>query len=72
GEETFLPRLEVIQIAAGDLSAVIDFPAVGSLDELSDLLADSRIEKVVHAGRQDMELFYAHTGQVPAPIFDTQ
>lgn len=72
GEETFLPRLELIQIAAGDLSAVIDFPAVGSLDELSDLLADSRIEKVVHAGRQDMELFYAHTGQVPAPIFDTQ
>ena len=72
GEESFVPRLELIQVAAGDLCAVIDFPAVGSLDGLSELLHDTRIEKVVHAGRQDLELFYAYTGHVPTPIFDTQ
>jgi ribonuclease D len=72
GEDSFVPRLELIQVAAGNLSAAIDFPAVGSLDDFGTLLADPAIEKVVHAGRQDLELFYAHTGQVPAPIFDTQ
>jgi ribonuclease D len=72
GEDSFVPRLELIQVAAGNLSAAIDFPAVGSLDDFGALLADPAIEKVVHAGRQDLELFYAHTGQVPAPIFDTQ
>ncbi|MEP6888114.1 MAG: ribonuclease D [Nitrospirales bacterium] len=72
GEDSFVPRLELIQVAAGDLSAAIDFPAVGSLDDFGSLLADPAIEKIVHAGRQDLELFYAHTGHVPTPIFDTQ
>lgn len=72
GEDSFVPRLELIQVAAGDLSAAIDFPAVGTLDDFGSLLADPSIEKVVHAGRQDLELFYAHTGHVPTPIFDTQ
>ncbi|MBM4124337.1 MAG: ribonuclease D, partial [Nitrospira sp.] len=72
GEESFIPRLELIQVASGDLCAVIDFPAIGSLDSFADLLHNPSIEKVVHAGRQDLELFHAHTGQVPGPIFDTQ
>jgi ribonuclease D len=72
GEDTFVPRLELIQISAGPLSAVVDFPAVGSLEAFGDVLADPRIEKVVHAGRQDLELFYAHTRVVPTPVFDTQ
>ena len=67
GEDSFVPRLELIQVAAGPLSAVINFPAVGSLDDFGVLLADALIEKVVHAGRQDLELFYTHTGKVPAP-----
>ncbi|MBI5410581.1 MAG: ribonuclease D [Nitrospirae bacterium] len=72
GEDSFVPRLELIQVAAEGLCAAIDFPAIGSLDHFADLLHDPQIEKVVHAGRQDLELFYTHTGQVPAPIFDTQ
>jgi ribonuclease D len=72
GEESYVPRLELIQISTGDVSAVIDVPAVGVLDDLGELVSDPRVEKVMHAGRQDMELFYAHTGAVAAPIFDTQ
>jgi len=72
GEDTFVPKLELIQILGGSHSAVVDFPAIGSLDGLADLLADPRVEKIVHAGRQDLELFYAHTGLVPQSIFDTQ
>jgi len=72
GEDSFVPRLELIQVAAEGLCAVIDFPAIGSLDSFADLLHDQEIEKVVHAGRQDLELFYSHTGRIPGPIFDTQ
>ena len=72
GEDTFVPRLELIQISAGALSAVVDFPAVGSLGAFGEVLGDPRIEKVVHAGRQDLELFHAHTHVVPTPVFDTQ
>lgn len=72
GEDSFVPRLELIQVAVEDLSAVIDVPAVGSLDCFREVLANPQIEKVVHAGKQDLELLHALFGQVPAPVFDTQ
>lgn len=72
GEDRFMPRLELIQIAVGDTCVVVDVPAIGSLDGLGEILADPTIEKIFHAGRQDLELLAAHTGQVPAPFFDTQ
>lgn len=72
GEDSFVARLELIQVAAEDLVAVIDVPAVGSLECFAEILRDRRIEKIVHAGQQDLELFHVHAGEVPAPIFDTQ
>lgn len=72
GEDSFVARLELIQVAAEDLAAIIDVPAVGSLECFAEMLCDRRIEKVVHAGQQDLELFHIHAGEVPVPIFDTQ
>ena len=75
GEETFIPRLELIQVATATTAAVIDFPAVqasGSLDAFWELICDAKIEKIVHAGRQDLDLFATHAGQIPKPFFDTQ
>ena len=75
GEETFVPKLELIQVATEHTAAIIDFPAVlagGALDEFWAIVCDSRIEKVVHAGRQDLDLFAVHAGQIPKPFFDTQ
>jgi ribonuclease D len=75
GEDTFIPRLELIQVATTATAAVIDFPAVqanGSLDVFWELICDPKIEKVVHAGRQDLDLFALHAGQIPKPFFDTQ
>ncbi len=75
GEDTFIPRLELIQVATADTAAVIDFPAVqanGSLDVFWELVCDPKIEKIVHAGRQDLDLFATHAGQIPKPFFDTQ
>ncbi len=75
GEDTFVPRLELIQVATATTAAVIDFPAVqasGSLDVFWELIGDAKIEKIVHAGRQDLDLFAIHAGQIPKPFFDTQ
>ena len=75
GEDTFIPRLELIQVATASTAAVIDFPAVqagGSLDVFWELICDLKIEKIVHAGRQDLDLFALHAGQIPKPFFDTQ
>lgn len=75
GEDSFVPKLELIQVASQDISAVIDFPAVqadGSLARFWELLCDPGIEKVVHAGRQDLDLFAIHAGRIPKPFFDTQ
>ena len=75
GEDTFIPRLELIQVATASTAAVIDFPAVqasGSLDVFWELVCDPKIEKIVHAGRQDLDLFATHAGQIPKPFFDTQ
>lgn len=72
GEDRFTPRLELIQVAVGDTCAVVDVPALDSLDALGEILADPTIEKVLHAGRQDLELLATHTGQMPTPFFDTQ
>ncbi len=75
GEEHFIPRLELIQVASEGVGAVIDFPAVqetASIVRFWEILCDARIEKVLHAGRQDLELFAHHAGRLPKPFFDTQ
>lgn len=75
GEDSFVPKLELIQVAAHDIAAVIDFPAIqahGSLDPFWELICDPQVEKIVHAGRQDLDLFALHAGQIPKPFFDTQ
>lgn len=75
GEDSFVPKLELIQVATAEVSAVIDFPAVqsdGSLRAFWDVVCSPEVEKVVHAGRQDLDLFALHAGEIPKPFFDTQ
>ncbi|MCS6897985.1 MAG: ribonuclease D [Nitrospira sp.] len=75
GEDSFVPKLELIQVATDDVAAVIDFPAVRSgnaLDFFWEILCDPAVQKVVHAGRQDLDLFAIHAGRIPKPFFDTQ
>jgi ribonuclease D len=74
-ERTYLPVLEIIQVAAdgGRFIALIDFPAVGSnLDPLCDLLLNPEILKIFHAGTQDMEILTSILGEIPPSIYDTQ
>ncbi|MEO1191793.1 MAG: ribonuclease D [Pseudomonadota bacterium] len=72
-EQTYYPRLCLVQIAGPEEAVVVDALAEGlSLEPLRPLLADRAITKVFHAGRQDLEIFFNLFGFVPAPLFDTQ
>ena len=72
-ESTFWPILCLVQMATEDESAILDPMAKGiDLAPLFRLLQNQKVLKVFHAGRQDLEIFHHMTGEVPAPIFDTQ
>jgi len=72
-ENTFWPVLCLVQLAGPKDAAAIDTLAPRlDLTPLYELLADEKVLKVFHAGRQDLEIFYHRTGHVPHPVFDTQ
>jgi ribonuclease D len=74
-ERTFYAKLCLIQISGPDKNAVgIDVLSLEKLDlsPLWDLMHDSRILKVFHAARQDIEIILQLSGHVPFPLFDTQ
>jgi len=72
-DRTYWPRLCLVQIAGPDEAGAIDTMARDlDLQPLYDLMADHDVLKVFHAGRQDVEIFYHRTGNIPEPLFDTQ
>lgn len=71
-ERTYSARLCLVQVASREHMAVIDPLALDSLAPLSTLLHDARMRKVLHAARQDLEVFNDLERRVPAPVFDTQ
>src|SRR5487761_768282 len=72
-ERTYWPILCLVQVAGPEGAAAIDALAPGiDLAPLFALMADPAILKVFHAARQDVEIFVNLTGEVPAPLFDTQ
>ncbi len=72
-EQTFWPKLCLIQMATGDTEVLIDSLAPGlDLKPFFDLMIDERVLKVFHSARQDIEIVHHLAGVVPHPIFDTQ
>lgn len=71
-EKTYFARLCLIQIAAEQQIIIIDPLAIDELGPFLELLYNPDILKILHAGRQDLELFYDLQGSVPEPVFDTQ
>src|SRR5262245_2251206 len=72
GEQTYRPKLCVIQIATPAHVTLID-PLTGvDLKPLWEVLADASVEKVVHAGLHDLEPVMRFLGRPPANVFDTQ
>ncbi len=71
-EKTYYPRLCLIQVADAHATWCIDPLAIDDLEPFFTLLDSPAITKVMHACRQDMEIFYHLRGHLPRPIFDTQ
>lgn len=71
-ERTYRARLCLVQVAAGRELALIDPLALTDLAPLTALLADGTYTKVLHAARQDLEVFFDTGSAFQAPLFDTQ
>ena len=73
-EKTYYPKLCLIQLSSPDKQAAAIDPLVKGIDlnPLFELLANQKVLKVFHAGRQDLEIFYNLTKKVVSPFFDTQ
>jgi ribonuclease D len=72
-ERTFWPILCVVQVAGPEEAVAIDALAEGiDLVPLLALMSDPVTLKVFHAARQDLEIFFHLSGDVPHPVFDTQ
>src|SRR5262245_54800092 len=72
-EQTYWPRLCLIQLAGPEDQALVDPLSSGiSLEPFFDLMADEGVVKVFHAARQDLEIVWNQARLIPHPIFDTQ
>ncbi len=72
GELTYHPKLCLIQVASTTRVSLIDPLAKIDLVPFWELLCDPNVEKIVHAGQQDIEPVVRHLGRGPVNVFDTQ
>lgn len=72
GELTYHPRLCLLQVASERRIGLIDPFAELDLTPFWDLLADPSVQKIVHAGEQDIEPVVRHLNRPAANVFDTQ
>ncbi|HEX3432372.1 MAG TPA: ribonuclease D [Rhizomicrobium sp.] len=71
-DQTYWPKLCLMQVAAPGVEAIIDPMAEGlDLSPFYKLLG-APVLKVLHASRQDIEIFYTQGQVIPDPLFDTQ
>jgi ribonuclease D len=72
-EQTFWPRLCLIQMAADGTEVLVDSLAPGmDLTPFFELMVNERVLKVFHSARQDVEIVHHLARVIPHPIFDTQ
>src|SRR5881392_5260 len=72
GEDTYHPRLCLVQVATAERLILIDPLTVGPLDAFWQLVTDPNRLVVVHAGREEVRLCHLWTGRVPGNLFDLQ
>ncbi|HET7335933.1 MAG TPA: ribonuclease D [Rhizomicrobium sp.] len=72
-DQTYWSKLCLIQVASPDVAAIIDPLGDGmDLTPFYDLLRSPKIVKVLHACRQDIEIFHHQGKVIPDPLFDSQ
>lgn len=71
-EKTYRAKLCLIQIATDDIVACVDPIALNDISPLMDIINDKNKLKILHAARQDYEIFYDINNTLPQPLFDSQ
>ena len=73
-DRTFWAKLCLVQVAGTTEARAVDPLAPGiDLAPLLELMANRNVLKVMHAARQDLEIFWRlMQGDMPRPVFDTQ
>ncbi|HVF54464.1 MAG TPA: ribonuclease D [Actinomycetota bacterium] len=71
-EKTYSARLCLVQIATRTSIYLVDPIGDLALDGIGKVVADPAVQIVVHAGRQDFEIFYDLFKAVPSNVFDIQ
>ena len=70
-DSTFWPKLCLAQLGGPEESVAIDTLAPGmDLAPLLDLMKNTKILKVFHSARQDLEIFFLLMDALPEPIFE--
>jgi ribonuclease D len=72
GESSYEPLLCLIQVATKERIELVDPLADLDLMPLWELIADPLIEKIVHAGEQDMAIVFQRGKLAPANVVDAQ
>ena len=72
GEDTYHPRLCLVQVATPQRLYLIDPLSAGPLDGFWKLVVDPANQVIVHAGREEVRLCRLWTGQTPGNLFDLQ
>ncbi len=71
-ENSFVPYLCLIQVLVEKEIYIIDPFKIENLSEFWRLFHDDQITKIVHAGKNDLEIIYGITNEKAVNIFDTQ
>lgn len=72
GEDTYHPRLCLVQVATPERLLLIDPLSTGPLDAFWKLIVDPARLVVVHAGREEVRLCCLWAGQPPGNLCDVQ
>lgn len=72
-DRTYWPKLCLMQIAGAGEAVAVDPLAPGmDMAPLAALVDDPGVVKVLHAARQDLEIFFRLFGRLPSPLYDSQ
>jgi len=72
GEDSYHPKLCLVQVATADKLFLIDPFTVGPLDSFWKAVVDPANLVIVHAGREEVRLCHLWSGQRPGNLFDLQ
>lgn len=72
GERTYYPRLELLQLFAGDVVYLVDARGVRDWAPLAPILTGSTHEVLMHAAAMDLDIVQRILGDFPRRLFDSQ